>query len=74
LGEGVSVNKNMTKYYFENDFVEFLDYIKSFRVVRKKYSAGDIISSQAETLNNGYYIESGIMKLSIGLSDESEKT
>lgn len=64
----------MSKYYFEKDFKEFETYIKKFRMVKKHYHQKQIISSQGETLKNGYYIQSGIMQLKIGNELGKEKT
>ncbi len=64
----------ISKYYFENDFSKFESYIKAVGRLQRSYSPGDIISSQADTLNKGYYILDGIMKVSIGITDKNEKT
>ena len=67
-------NQEMRKYFFEKDFSEFQSYVEGFKVTKKHYPVGAVISSQAETLNNGYFIVNGIMKLSIGTVEEKEKT
>ncbi len=63
----------MSKYYFEGDFLEFEDFILQHECVRRRYQKGDILSAQSETLKYGYYIKSGVMKLSIGHECGKEK-
>ena len=67
-------NLEMRKYFFEQDFSQFQSYVEQFHIIKKHYPAGTVISAQAETLNHGYFITNGIMKLSIGTVEEKEKT
>jgi len=63
----------MSKYYFSNDFLEYEEMIGRYNVQFKCYKKNDFLSTQSETLNQGYYIKKGILKLSIGSECGKEK-
>lgn len=63
----------MTKYYFAHIFSAFDSFIMGYDVTVKHFKAKDLVSSQVNTLNHGYYIRDGIMKLSIGSECGKEK-
>ncbi|MDO5294706.1 MAG: Crp/Fnr family transcriptional regulator [bacterium] len=64
----------MRKYYFEHDFSKFETLIQAYDIKEKSYSAKQLVSSQNETLRYGYFIKSGVLKLSIGHECGNEKT
>jgi len=72
----VDADITMSKYYFEHDFSSFLPLFTGggYKVVRERFAKGDLISSQGETLNNGYYIISGIMQLKVGNEEGKERS
>lgn len=63
----------MTKYVFSNDFIQYEDFISKYNTKQKFFKQNEMVSSQYETLNCGYYIKNGIMKLSIGSECGKEK-
>lgn len=63
----------MSKYYFSNDFKEFEDLMGKYYVKKKNYKPKELVSAHCETLKYGYYIISGILKLSIGSECGREK-
>lgn len=71
-----AIMETMSKYYFSGDFLEFAPLFSGgeYRTRLKRYRAGEVISSQGETLNNGYYIVSGTMQLKIGSEVGKERT
>ena len=66
----------MSKYYFEGDFSSFASLFIDgpYDTVRRVYRPGDMVSSQGETLNNGYYIASGVLQLKIGSEVGKERS
>lgn len=63
----------MPKYFFNKDFIQYAELFLQHGV-RCEFHAKDVISSQGDTLKNGFYIKKGIMQIAIGNEIGKEKT